>query len=106
MSPEQCRAARAWLDWSMDELATAANCSNSTVRDFEAGRREPHRNRLATIRQALEQAGIVFSEVENGKASIAATVKPRGAEPRTVVVEKKRTPPSRKRKPGGVRKRA
>jgi len=89
----------------MDELASAANCSNSTVRDFEAGRREPHRNRLATIRQALEQAGIVFSEVENGKASIAGAVGTREGEPRAVTVEKMATPPSRKRKPGGVKKR-
>jgi transcriptional regulator with XRE-family HTH domain len=84
----------------MDDLAGRANCSNSTVRDFEAGRREPHRNRLATIRQALELAGIVFSEA-GGKVGIAGPVQepaPKDAKP----TEK---PPGRKR-PSGRKRRA
>jgi transcriptional regulator with XRE-family HTH domain len=104
MSPEQCRAARAFLGWSMDELAARANCSNSTIRDFEAVRREPHRNRLATIRQALEQAGIVFTGEGSGMLGIAG--KPRGDESRAVIVEKKAVPPARQRKAGGTKKRA
>jgi|GEM_PF-3977696 len=58
----------------MDDLAERANCSNSTVRDFEAVRREPHRNRLATIRQALEVAGIVFTSEGTTKAGIVGPV--------------------------------
>ena len=53
MTPEQCRAARAWLDWPQDQLAKAANVGVSTVRDFEAGRRDPTRNNLAAMRTAL-----------------------------------------------------
>jgi len=60
MSPEQCRAARAWLGWSMDALAERARVSNSTVRDFEARRRTPIPNNLAAMRGALEAAGIEF----------------------------------------------
>jgi transcriptional regulator with XRE-family HTH domain len=60
MSPEQCRAARAWLDWSQDELATKAQVSNSTLRDFETGRRVPIANNLLAIRRALEEAGMQF----------------------------------------------
>lgn len=60
MVPEQCRAARAWLNWSQEQLAKAATVGASTVRDFEAGRREPTRNNLAAMKAALEQAGISF----------------------------------------------
>lgn len=60
MSPEQCRAARAWLGWSMNALAERAHLSASTVRDFEARRRTPIANNLAAMRSALEAAGIEF----------------------------------------------
>ena len=67
MSPEQSRAARAWLDWSQDELAAKASVSLSTVRDFEKGRRVPIPNNLAAMTTALEQAGISF--VDDGGTS-------------------------------------
>jgi DNA-binding transcriptional regulator YiaG len=60
MSPEQSRAARAWLDWSQQELAAKASVSLSTVRDFEKGRRIPIANNLTAMRAALEAAGIAF----------------------------------------------
>lgn len=60
MMPEQSRAARAWLDWSQDELAAKASVSLSTVRDFEKGRRVPIANNLTAMRVALEGAGIEF----------------------------------------------
>ena len=66
MTPEQCRAARGWLDWSQDELAGAANVSLSTVRDFEKGRRAPIPATLAAMQAALEGAGIGF--VDDGAA--------------------------------------
>jgi transcriptional regulator with XRE-family HTH domain len=84
----------------MDDLATRANCSNSTVRDFEAARREPHRNRLATIRQALEVAGIVFSS-DGAKAGIVGPVAV--ALPETKVNEKKT--PGRAGRSGGTKRR-
>jgi DNA-binding transcriptional regulator YiaG len=60
MSPEQCRAARGWLDWSQKDLAAKASVSLSTVRDFEKGRRAPIANNLTAMRAALEGAGIAF----------------------------------------------
>ncbi|PNE13008.1 MAG: XRE family transcriptional regulator [Beijerinckiaceae bacterium] len=60
MTPEQCRAARGWLDWSQDNLASAAHVSLSTVRDFEKSRHVPIANNLAAMEAALEMQGIVF----------------------------------------------
>lgn len=58
LTPEQCRAARAWLDWGQAELAKRANVGLSTLRDFEAGKRAPMRNNLQALQRALEDAGI------------------------------------------------
>lgn len=60
MTPEQCRAARGWLDLSQDELAGAAGVSLSTVRDFEKGRRTPIPATLGAIASALRAQGIDF----------------------------------------------
>jgi len=58
LTPEQSRAARAWLDWSQEQLAERANVSLSTVRDFEKGRRTPIRNNLEAMAKALEGNGV------------------------------------------------
>jgi DNA-binding transcriptional regulator YiaG len=78
MTPEQCRAARGWLDWSQAHLATAANVSFSTVRDFEKGRHVPIANNLAAIRAALEAQGIVF--VDSGGTCGITYAKPEKGE--------------------------
>jgi DNA-binding transcriptional regulator YiaG len=71
MTPEQCRAARAWLNLSQEELAKAATVGASTVRDFEAGRREPTRNNLAAMKAVLEKGGISFVD---GAKTLGITV--------------------------------
>jgi transcriptional regulator with XRE-family HTH domain len=58
MSPEQCRAARGWLEWTQQELARRARVGLSTVRDFEKGERIPIPNNLAAMRRAIETAGV------------------------------------------------
>ena len=67
MSPEQCRAARAWLGWSPQELAQRARVGLSTVKDFERGDRKPIANNLDAMRRAIEASGIDLIE-EDGKA--------------------------------------
>ena len=60
--PAQCRAARAMLEWSRDDLAVAAKVARRTVVDFERGARSPYDRTLADIRLALEAAGIEFTD--------------------------------------------
>jgi transcriptional regulator with XRE-family HTH domain len=63
--PEQCRAARALLAWSQDDLSAKAKIAKRTVALFETGQREPYARTLAALRKSLERAGVVFIE-ENG----------------------------------------
>lgn len=56
--PEQCRAARALLNWTQEELAVLAGLSRSTVRDFECGRHELHQATEALLIKTLMDAGI------------------------------------------------
>lgn len=60
ITPEQSRAARGLLNWSQTQLGQAANLSESTIRDFEKGRRIPSTNNLAAVQRALESVGITF----------------------------------------------
>lgn len=70
MQPAQIRAARGLLDWSQSRLAEAAGVSLSTVKDFEAGRRQPVPNNLTAIRAALEAAGVEFIPEDGGGAGV------------------------------------
>jgi transcriptional regulator with XRE-family HTH domain len=65
MTPAQCRAARALLDWTQPELASTAAIGLSTVVDFERVRRIVSNEAMAAIQRALEAAGVIFTP-ENG----------------------------------------
>jgi DNA-binding XRE family transcriptional regulator len=64
ITPDQCRAARALLDWTQDELAERAEVSRSTVRGFEGRQHELHRATAAAIRRALEAAGVELLDAD------------------------------------------
>jgi DNA-binding XRE family transcriptional regulator len=60
ISPGQCRAARALLNWTQETLANKVGVALKTVRDFENERRKPINIVRTSIQQAFEQAGIEF----------------------------------------------
>jgi transcriptional regulator with XRE-family HTH domain len=66
LTPAQCRAARALVDWTQDELAARAGVGRSTVRGFEGGQHMLQRATATAIRQALETAGVTFLQAEVG----------------------------------------
>ena len=70
LSAAQSRAARGLLDWSQTELASRSNLSESTIRDFEKGRRVPSTNNLAAVVRAFETAGLEFIPENGGGAGI------------------------------------
>jgi transcriptional regulator with XRE-family HTH domain len=65
LTPEQCRAARALLDWTQDELAAHAEVSRSTVRGFEGNQHDLQRATTAAIRRALETGGVIFLDADD-----------------------------------------
>jgi transcriptional regulator with XRE-family HTH domain len=65
LKASQCRAARALLDWSQQELAEKSGVGIVTIRQLEAGSTEPRRATLEVVKRALEQSGVEFID-ENG----------------------------------------
>lgn len=61
----QCRAGRAFLDWSQDALAEKAAVSRHTVRLFEAGGKT-YNATVEQIEAALIKGGIKFILTEKG----------------------------------------
>lgn len=66
LTPEQSRAARAWLNMSQEDLAQRAKVSLSTVRDFEIEDRDPIANNVEAIQRAFEAEGFAFSSEPGG----------------------------------------
>jgi transcriptional regulator with XRE-family HTH domain len=58
LTPAQCRAARALLAWTQQELADQARVGVQTIRLLEGGRTIPRRATLQVIQRAFEQAGV------------------------------------------------
>ncbi len=68
MLPSQCRAARALLKWTQDDLAKKSGVSAVTIRKFENGRSAAHLGTLTLLNQAFEAAGIEFIPENGGGA--------------------------------------
>ncbi|MBC9879927.1 helix-turn-helix transcriptional regulator [Bradyrhizobium sp. INPA01-394B] len=60
LTAAQARAARAWLNWSKQELADRTGISEKTITRFELGHSVPYASTLAKMRLTFEEAGICF----------------------------------------------
>lgn len=76
LSPEQCRAARALLNWSQTDLADASGIERGTIARFERGERLTYARNRATLRQVLEAAGVVFIDSNGGGPGARLREKP------------------------------
>ena len=70
LTPNLCRAARALLGWSQDQLADASAVATKTIADFERQARTPYMRTLRDVRSALENAGIEFIDPNGGGAGL------------------------------------
>lgn len=60
MTPPQCRAARALLDWTQSDLVEHSGVTQKTITDFERGLTRPYQRTLTSLIATFEAAGIEF----------------------------------------------
>lgn len=67
LTPATCRAGRALLGWSQDELARRSGVGRVTIADYERGKTQLIRGNVALIVDALATAGVeVLREGQGG----------------------------------------
>jgi len=77
----QCRAARALLNWTQEDLVAHSKIAKKTIADFERGVTGPHAKTVAQITAAFEAAGIQF--LNSDQPGVRFTRKSRRARSRT-----------------------
>jgi DNA-binding XRE family transcriptional regulator len=60
LTPDQCRAARGFLNWSREELAKASGVSPETIKNFETGKYHPEEASEAALIVAFELYDLQF----------------------------------------------
>ncbi len=60
ITPSQCRAGRALLDWTLEDLARASGLSRTSLNTFEQGTSNAKADTYRMIREAFERAGVEF----------------------------------------------
>jgi transcriptional regulator with XRE-family HTH domain len=65
ITPEQCRAARALLGWSQDDLENSSRVSKKTIAEFEREAQIPYEKTLREIELAFAANGVLLIK-ENG----------------------------------------
>jgi transcriptional regulator with XRE-family HTH domain len=70
ISSAQCRAARALIGWSQQELAAKAGVGTVAIHQLESGASNPRRSTIDVLRRALEAAGVEFIDENGGGAGV------------------------------------
>jgi transcriptional regulator with XRE-family HTH domain len=70
ISADQCRAARALLDWSQEVLEARSGVAKRTIADFERGGAIPYPRTLAQLSDALAAGGVTFIAENGGGAGV------------------------------------
>lgn len=87
LTASQCRAGRALVDWSCEQLADASTVGLRTIIDFERGAREPRNLTLDAIRHALESAGVEFIPENGGGPGVRLRKHAANTRPAAIPVE-------------------
>lgn len=66
-TPQQCRAARALVKWSIERLAHESGVSKNTISSFEQEKTELIRATRGALRIALERGGVGFLDAADGR---------------------------------------
>jgi transcriptional regulator with XRE-family HTH domain len=69
ITPKQCKAARAFLGWSQQDLADKLRITQKTLTDFERGITNPQRRIAEDIRTVLQEAGVKFENDDEGQGA-------------------------------------
>ena len=75
--PPTCRAARALVDWTQEDLANAAGVCRSTVREFERGHHALQQASASAIIAALRRAGVELLGPEGDGPGVRLLRRPR-----------------------------
>ncbi|MFC3725448.1 helix-turn-helix domain-containing protein [Neoaquamicrobium sediminum] len=68
--PAQCRAGRALIEWTIDDLARASAVPAAVIADFETGRTPVEPESIDAIAAALEHGGVRFIPEDGGGAGV------------------------------------
>ena len=70
MNAAQCRAGRALLSWSQEELARNAQVARTTIAEFEGSQRMLMRQNRLAIESTMEAAGVEFIPDNGGGVGV------------------------------------
>jgi transcriptional regulator with XRE-family HTH domain len=68
LTASQCRAARALIEWSQQQLSQSASIDLQTIADFEKRFRSADETTRRRLRATLEAAGVIYISENGGGA--------------------------------------